>query len=91
MSRQTEDKLEEWAKWWDERKREGVPVEKKIVVSAKMIEGLFDILAYCVRDLRELEGRPKVRSDMLWLPHGMTKFKDDGKANPEDTELGRRL
>lgn len=88
MSKESEEKLEEWAVWWDQRKREGIPLEKKVVVMAKMIEGLFDILAYQSRDIRACEGRPKVDSDRLWLPHGMTKFRDDRPKNPDDTELG---
>src|SRR5262245_59724455 len=94
MSQEYERKLEEWAVWWEERKNEHIPVEKKIVVTAKMIEGLFDLFAYIARDLRRAEGRrqnieangDRGPGSVLWLPHGMTHFRDKKVKNPDDED-----
>lgn len=91
MSKEFETKLEEWATWWQERKNEHIPIDKKIVVTAKMVEGLFDLFAYVARDLRRNEGRSMSNIESfsdhrIWLPHGMTSFVDKKRRNPDDPD-----
>lgn len=92
MSKEFETKLEEWAVWWGERKNEHIPIDKKIVVTAKMIEGLFDLFAYIARDLRRAEGRSMTAIETeqdrfaIWRPHGI-HFTDKKKPDPDDPDF----
>lgn len=77
MSRETEQKLEEWARWWDEHKRDGGDVEQKYKMLLKQMEGFFDLAAMIVRDLQGLEGRPKTDlGQPLYLP-GQMRVRGD--------------
>jgi len=57
MSREYERKVEEVALWFDEHKRDGGDVHKKVEFLTKCVDNLIELCAHAARDLRETEGR----------------------------------
>lgn len=73
MSAELDKRTAEWAVWFLEHRRDGMPLDKKIEFLSKSIEGLLELLAIATRDIQRLEhrsGNDEVRRQIL-LPRGV--------------------
>ena len=71
MSRETEERLAEWAVWFHEN-RKRVPagdVIKQNQFLLKAVDGCLEVLALTLKDIQILEQRNESRR--LWLPSGV--------------------
>ena len=57
MSRESEHKIQDVARWFDEHKRDAgdVPMRMKFLLTA--MENLFDCIGHLAHDIQELEGK----------------------------------
>jgi len=71
MSRQTEERLIEWATWYHENVKRIPPenLKKRCDFLALTVDGCLELLTRVCEDLRIAEGRPT--SKRLWLPDGV--------------------
>lgn len=77
MSRESEQRLADWAKWFHEHRLDGGDVHKKIQFLEKSVDGLLEMVCRCLEDIRDLEGRPReALGRKLWTPSGMTVAGD---------------
>jgi len=79
MSEDTARRLQEWAVWYTEHKRDGTlgdPLKKQEFI-LKALDGIFDLLSRVAEDLRDLEGRPREYvGRRLWTP-GSIRVRGD--------------
>ena len=69
MSREYEQRYEEWLKWYVEHQNDTDAVEQQVKFLRKAFEGCMELLAHALRDIRALEGRPRESlGQPLWLP-----------------------
>lgn len=81
MSRESEERLAEWAVWFHEN-RKRIPagdLAKQNMFLLKAIDGCLECLALTMKDVQILEQRKESRR--LWLPTGM-------QLNGEITRFG---
>ena len=69
MSREFEERFDEWFRWWREHHNDTDALEQQVKFLRKAVEGLMELTAYAMRDVRALEGRPReTLGQPLWLP-----------------------
>jgi hypothetical protein len=69
MSQRLDERLRDWAVYWDEHKNDGGDIEQRLRLREKVIEGMFELFAHTAAAITELEGRP--REDLgrkIWTP-----------------------
>jgi hypothetical protein len=71
MSREFEQRLEDWALWFHENKDRGRDYDKERAFLHKAIDGCIELLAIAAKDIQDVEGRPK-RSNLLFTPSGVS-------------------
>lgn len=66
MSRQFEERLTEWAVWYDHNRRllPEHDLRKQIEFLIRAVDGAFECLALAAKDIQSLEGARR----QLWLP-----------------------
>ena len=67
MSRESEERIIEWAYWFHEHKDDGGGPDMKIKFLLKAVDGCFELLVRCLQDIQELEGRSKRETNNLLL------------------------
>ena len=72
MSKEFEQRFDEWKIWYFEHLNDGGDVDQQVKFLKKALEGMMELMAHVIRDVRGLEGRPRESlGQPLYLPGPM--------------------
>lgn len=76
MTRATEERIEEWGKWYHHHKDNIPDLKKRTEFQTLAIDGLFEIMARMAKDIQNVELKAGCRSHHLYLPTGVSVSGD---------------
>lgn len=77
MSQETEERMGDTVKWYEEHKNDGRSIDKTVDFLKKTIDCMQEVMVRQQQDIQELEGRPKQSlGRSLWMP-GQLQMRGD--------------